>query len=300
MTLIELLRWIVETWPEVDAAEWQAMVLRAARRGIIVERWPGVAGAAEWQAMILRAARFGIAAGRERAPYDYEPEMMLAWWLTLLATDPSEYNARWHRARHPDPADIAFELDGPAGWGIGRWDGKPEPQYAAELVELDRQCHRCLDLLADFGAAGVFEIDGLIGLEPVHLGREIWRVARPDFIRNALVMPDCPTVFGARASLVPTQEVDPVVTVQSQAESQKTKDLLPASESMIDDAIKALYDQREKDGEPIPNIVQTGKLVRDTLKGQGRVASESAIQQIARRSRHAKRRQPVGRPKSSS
>ena len=71
MTLLELLRWLIETWPEVD-------------------------GAAEWQAMTVRAASVGIAASRRGAPGDYKPEPMFAWWLTIFGTD--EYAERCRRA----------------------------------------------------------------------------------------------------------------------------------------------------------------------------------------------------------
>jgi hypothetical protein len=208
MTLLELLRWLVATWPEVPASEWRKMA--------------------------VLAASVGFASGYQGTPQEYLPEAMLARWLTWLDTD--EYAERCRQAdaalepKKAFPEEIVFSLDDEdPGLDVGWWSTTPGLEHAKQVIELDRLLRLWSTRLEDFGAAGLFRIAGWRGLEEVVFGREIWGTGtRKDFLRDTLILPDGALTHGARASLIPFTTQDEAQDDLPPLTSSATAPLTPA------------------------------------------------------------------------
>jgi hypothetical protein len=187
MILIELLRWLVETWPErrsyrpdmelVKAATTPEVTLqRIAKQTRLARR---TLGEGEYQFLCSLAATVGAAAWAHEMPSwapetSHTPEMWLRRWFTCFGT--SE-----HIRRRVWAMDVL---------------GRDKHQRCEPVETLDQLAERWLTRLRDFGAARVFEIAG-------H-GPEIWSAlpVRCDFVLNALIGADGTRLTDVNARIV--------------------------------------------------------------------------------------------------
>lgn len=211
MNLLQVLRWLVETWPQHQS------VTPTTPEEIWRRQRQVVLGPAEWQLITMLAATVACTAGETG-----DPEALLAWWFSIYGTP--ERNVRRQRAidalhqsstSDPVPVGPVFGFDDPdTGFDQSRWD---YPMQRPEQVgELDTITQRWLCRLAKFGRHGVFTVTGMIDDNEaplgrkVTLGREIWRpdYVRLNFCRNVIELTNGQTIYGAEATLTPYQRSD--------------------------------------------------------------------------------------------
>lgn len=76
---------------------------------------------------------------------------------------------------------------------------------------------------------------------------------------------------------------DPTFWKQANDDDTTSFDLKPASEPMIEGALRRVYESAKKEGEKAPNIKEVAKPVQDLLRRQGYKASAKQIERIADR-----------------
>jgi hypothetical protein len=208
LTLFERLRWLVETWPKEPGYRFTPKT-PGGEYDRLHRRTLGIAG---WQeALVVPGATLARAGGRQDLP-----EVGLAWWLTVFGSP--EYAA--HRARaleqlerwaieHPGgtsaPAAPAFGTgDRYAGFDSGYWDGRiAQPTISPrQFLEYELLLARWLTRFRDFGAAGIFDAEGLDGIKRVTYDRAVWRPGlRIDFINHVLTLPGGDKIHGVETIL---------------------------------------------------------------------------------------------------